>query len=145
METSKPTINDLTDAELSVLVAECRAGAAFWAETRGDYTLAVMCDAARPPWQHWDPKEVERNKPRYRRITGLEAVRMGFFGRGAPDYATSADAVLPLLEKEGGFTIDRTPLADDDELYRVSLRSRDGQGLASTLARAGCIALLSAY
>lgn len=60
-------------------------------------------------------------------------------------FTTDANAVLPWLEKELSFNIDRTHLADDDQLYRVSLRkNRDGIGLGPTLARAAVIALLRA-
>lgn len=134
-----------TDEELSAAVAEHLTGAAFWAETRGEYTLAVMHDAARPPWQHWDIKEVERNKPRYRRITGQEAVRMGFFGRGAPDYATSADAVLPLLEKTKGIwemRCDNEPTTGWH--WQIDNEQLEVCGCADTLAKAICIALLRA-
>jgi hypothetical protein len=62
-----------------------------------------------------------------------------------PPFSRSADAILPWLEKEGSFNIDRTALADDDEVYRVSLRKKPaGDALGSTFPHAACLALIRA-
>ena len=65
-----------------------------------------------------------------------------------PGFATSADAVLPFLERMCFFTAGREPHLDGKPWYvAVAATEEEGQlnsGLAPTFARAACIALIKA-
>lgn len=130
---SNGNLDALTDAELSELFAVEVAG------------FAGVRDGT--PW------EVNDEPPAVRRVgrvklhdTSKEAVVME-----VPDYATSADAVLPWLEKEkaceafrvyqrtGGLVDESLPL-----IWRVRVAFASPCAEAATFARAACLALIRA-
>ena len=64
-----------------------------------------------------------------------------------PSFATSADAVLPWLEKHGGWCHVYAPFSVSRGVHYIVLLLNDGKclnGTAPTFARAACIALIRA-
>ena len=64
-----------------------------------------------------------------------------------PSFATSADAVLPWLDKHGEWYHAYDPFSVGDGVHWINLRLNDGKFLndaAPTFARAACIALIRA-
>lgn len=113
------TLTNPTDDELSAAVAEHVAG----------LTISFGCIASWRQLPNGEPEEVQDGP--------------------IPNYSTSADAVLPLLEKWAseaefnGPSIHMTP----DSRWLVSLHNADdivASATARTLPRAACIALLRA-
>lgn len=61
-----------------------------------------------------------------------------------PKFATSADAVLPWLEKAGSWVTDYDPVVPTSQRYKTYLRRYNSEGYGDTAARSACIALLKA-
>lgn len=89
--------------ELDALVAEKVMGFEAWAETRGEYRLAVRAgpDAPRP----WERKRTP-DPERYESISCAYAQALGFFGEGFPRYSTDIAAAWRVVEKLGQNRVD---------------------------------------
>lgn len=119
---TKPTLVNPTNDQISAAVAEFVAG---WKRTPEE-AKSVWCTGKRGPG-----RTMFRNK--------------------CSPFATSADAVLPLLEKYGAIA-SRLPLVwsitlaektpDDGQIYSVKVLAR---AKATTFPLAACIALLRAH
>lgn len=89
-----------TDAELNATFAEKVAGWRCFKEKRGEYTLCVsIAPGESDPGKHWDKKKEAVEMARYTPIPCVEAMKVGFFGRGLPKFTQSADAILPHISK----------------------------------------------
>lgn len=139
-----------TDNELNAAVAEFVAGWRCHKEQRGEFALCVCYEAKDPePWTNWRKEKEAADKARYTPISCIEAVKIGFFGRGLPRFTHSADAVLPLLDERGwSFNEERTPgilwVAANEGIGDVGA----GHGpIEKTFpfAKKACIALLRAH
>ncbi len=81
--------------EMDALIAE-KMGYKAYKETRGGYAIAVMQRPGdREPWKSRQRPDPER----YTEISCVEAVRLGFFGTGFPNFSTDIAAALPIAEK----------------------------------------------
>lgn len=131
-------LDQLADAALSERVAVEVAGWRAWFEERGGYTHFVWQKAGeREPWMGTQRHEEAKKRYRPAGIGQLDRMKHCYYEQ--PNYATSADAVLPLAGEHweayrvpGGFGFKITN----------SLGEILGAANASTLERAVCIALL---
>ena len=84
--------------EFDALIAEMRGWTA-WRERRGDYHLAITSRPGEKPWEkvRYDAREQERE--RYTKITCVEAVKIGFYGRGFPAATTDRPAAWEVVTK----------------------------------------------
>ena len=86
--------------EQDARVAELVMGWTAYAEQRGKYRLAVVVSPGdRPPWMKTRDPEPER----YEQIGAVEAVKMGFFGIGFPEYTRDPGADYTVLERVRGW------------------------------------------
>lgn len=137
-----------TDDQLNAAFAEKVAGWRCYKEKRGGYELCIsLAPGDGEPWQHWDPKERAVREARYTPVSCFEAIEIGFFGRGLPQFTRSADAVLPWLEKSGAWSAYR----ERDGAYEIELHDKHmpsgGNYFAfdKSFSRAAVIALLRAH
>ena len=82
--------------KMNAEVAETVMGWLFYAETRGDYTLAVwQRPSEREPWTKY--RNPESHKKRYHQITAKEATNLGFFGI-LPSFSDDDAAACKVLD-----------------------------------------------
>lgn len=135
-----PDPSKLSDGELSALVAEKVGG---W-KSPSHPDVISFCDVAMNEAACWWLGPDGKLSP------------IGKLGCQFPDYATSADAVLPLLDKHENFQFNMGRGAFCDEYFcsiGVNKVSNDGEnvsedrfcGRAPTFPRAACLALLAAH
>lgn len=74
-----------------IVVAESVMGYRFWKERRGECELCVAVGPTeREPWM--GTQNPERNNARYTPAGGLDALKIGFFGSGVPNFTTNPSA-----------------------------------------------------
>ena len=146
--------SSLSDEEINVLVAERLMGWTAYAETRGEYTLAVAVrPGGRQPWKTCRHDLQEAKKTFYRQISCAEAQALGFFGIGFPDFATKIAHAWEVVEKMTGDGVVAIEVGEPTVgLVRVTIKSDPaapawitrGQAHAATAPRAICEAALAA-
>lgn len=132
----KHTLTDPTNKQINAAVAELVAGWRLWPKIFHNQAWHRIPTWVAPPFA-----ETEN----YRASCGQ------MLGAGPAPFATSANAVLPLLEKYGAIA-SRLPLAwsitlaektpDDGQIYSVKVLAR---AKAATFSLAASIALLRAH
>lgn len=147
-----PDLSALSDMELSCLVArECAGWKCYLEQRSAEYTYFVWQKAGeRAPWASYC--DADRMKAKYAECEpkDLDFQRHIYFTETFPRYATSADAVLPLLEKWPIWECERVSFDKPFNRYRVSISTEAPPAghiaaFGPTFARAAVEALLKAH
>lgn len=79
-------------AETNALIAEI-LGYNAYKEQRGQWCMAVRQKPGdREPWKNFRHEAQENEQKRYTQISCFDAVRLGFFGTGFPNFSTDIEA-----------------------------------------------------
>jgi len=119
--------------ELDAALDERVFKAEFWLEQRGEYRLAVRCEAGRTPVDGRQDKDMSR----YEKCDALTALRTGFFGQGSPAYSTDWRAAGEVWEKmrERGVHVGVAPFGVDgkwEAFEKMDHRNAAGEWVSSS-------------